>query len=52
MCGICGELRFDGASPDTAAIRRMSENLSRRGPDHEAWQGWARFLCPRGNNFR
>jgi len=35
MCGICGELRFDGASPDTAAIRRMSEKLSRRGPDHE-----------------
>jgi asparagine synthase (glutamine-hydrolysing) len=35
MCGICGELRFDGASPDTATIRRMSEKLARRGPDHE-----------------
>ncbi|MBZ0096150.1 MAG: N-acetylglutaminylglutamine amidotransferase [Sulfuricella sp.] len=35
MCGICGELRFDGASPDTAVIRRMSEKLARRGPDHE-----------------
>ncbi len=35
MCGICGELRFDGASPDTAVIRRMSAKLSRRGPDHE-----------------
>ena len=35
MCGICGELRFDGTSPDTAAIRLMSEKLSRRGPDHE-----------------
>lgn len=35
MCGICGELRFDGATPDTAAIRRMSEKLARRGPDHE-----------------
>ena len=35
MCGICGELRFDGASPDAAAIRRMSEKLARRGPDHE-----------------
>ncbi|HUX63611.1 N-acetylglutaminylglutamine amidotransferase [Sulfuricella sp.] len=35
MCGICGELRFDQASPDTAVIRRMSEKLARRGPDHE-----------------
>ncbi|MGE5028163.1 MAG: N-acetylglutaminylglutamine amidotransferase [Betaproteobacteria bacterium] len=35
MCGICGELRFDGAPPDPATIRRMSEKLSRRGPDHE-----------------
>ena len=35
MCGICGELRFDGAPPDPSAIRRMSEKLARRGPDHE-----------------
>ena len=34
MCGICGELRFDGASPDMRAIERMSEQLARRGPDH------------------
>ena len=34
MCGICGELRFDGASPDLAAIARISEKLARRGPDH------------------
>ncbi len=34
MCGICGELRFDGASPDLQAIERMSEQLARRGPDH------------------
>jgi asparagine synthase (glutamine-hydrolysing) len=34
MCGICGELRFDGASPDLEAIARMSEKLARRGPDH------------------
>ena len=33
MCGICGELRFDGAAPDLAAIARMSEQLTRRGPD-------------------
>lgn len=35
MCGICGELRFDGSSPDTAVIKRMSKTLARRGPDHE-----------------
>src|SRR5450830_1629951 len=33
MCGICGELRFDGAAPDLAALARMSEQLARRGPD-------------------
>ncbi len=34
MCGICGELRFDGQTPDMAAIARMSDQLKRRGPDH------------------
>ncbi|HOE43399.1 MAG TPA: N-acetylglutaminylglutamine amidotransferase [Rhodoferax sp.] len=33
MCGICGELRFDGNVPDMAAIARMSAVLARRGPD-------------------
>jgi asparagine synthase (glutamine-hydrolysing) len=33
MCGICGELRFDGAPPDMAALARMSAPLARRGPD-------------------
>jgi asparagine synthase (glutamine-hydrolysing) len=35
MCGICGELRFDGSAPDLAAIGRMTAALARRGPDHE-----------------
>ncbi len=35
MCGICGELRFDRAPPDLAAIGRMTAALARRGPDHE-----------------
>ncbi len=35
MCGICGELRFDHATPDMAALRRMTARLARRGPDHE-----------------
>jgi len=34
MCGICGELRFDGKAPDMGAIGRMSDQLARRGPDH------------------
>ncbi len=36
MCGICGELRFDGSTPDMKIIKRMSEKIARRGPDHEA----------------
>ena len=35
MCGICGELRFDGRDPDFALLGRMLERLARRGPDHE-----------------
>jgi asparagine synthase (glutamine-hydrolysing) len=34
MCGLCGELRFDGNVPDMGAIARMSAQLARRGPDH------------------
>jgi asparagine synthase (glutamine-hydrolysing) len=34
MCGICGELRFDGRPPDLGAIGRMMGRLQRRGPDH------------------
>ena len=33
MCGMCGELRFDGQAPDMGAISRMSDQLARRGPD-------------------
>jgi asparagine synthase (glutamine-hydrolysing) len=35
MCGICGELRFDGTRPDLPAVARMMTALARRGPDHE-----------------
>jgi asparagine synthase (glutamine-hydrolysing) len=34
MCGICGELRLDGAPADLSAVGRMMERLERRGPDH------------------
>lgn len=34
MCGICGELRFDGRDPSLHGISRMMDRLERRGPDH------------------
>ena len=34
MCGICGELRFDGRGVDISVIQRMTRKLERRGPDH------------------
>lgn len=34
MCGICGELRFDGAPADLGAVNRMMDQIRRRGPDH------------------
>ncbi len=33
MCGICGEIRLDGAPPDVRAVSAMAETLHRRGPD-------------------
>ncbi len=33
MCGLCGELRFDGRSPDVQVLRAMTAQLARRGPD-------------------
>jgi len=33
VCGICGEVRFDGAPVDGARIARMTETMARRGPD-------------------
>ncbi|MCX8086093.1 MAG: N-acetylglutaminylglutamine amidotransferase [Rhodocyclaceae bacterium] len=39
MCGIAGELRFDGTSPERATLERMSARLARRGPDGAGfWQ--------------
>ncbi len=34
MCGICGEFRFDGLTPDLAHTNKMMTRLERRGPDH------------------
>jgi asparagine synthase (glutamine-hydrolysing) len=33
MCGICGEIRFDGAPASAARIERMADAMGRRGPD-------------------
>ena len=33
MCGFSGELRFDGKSPDVAAVERMTGQMVARGPD-------------------
>jgi asparagine synthase (glutamine-hydrolysing) len=33
MCGIAGEIRFDGGAPDVAAVARITDAMHRRGPD-------------------
>ncbi|MFH9011719.1 N-acetylglutaminylglutamine amidotransferase [Streptomyces sp. NPDC017943] len=33
MCGLSGEIRFDGRRPDIAAVERMTDRLAPRGPD-------------------
>ncbi len=39
MCGIAGEIRFDGKAASTDAVERMNEIQSPRGPDgHGVWQ--------------
>jgi len=35
MCGICGEIRFDGRSADVAAVARMTGTMASRGPDSD-----------------
>ncbi|MEV6732810.1 MULTISPECIES: N-acetylglutaminylglutamine amidotransferase [unclassified Streptomyces] len=38
MCGLSGEMRFDGRRPDLAAVERMTDALEPRGPDGRgAW---------------
>ncbi|MBF0469870.1 MAG: N-acetylglutaminylglutamine amidotransferase [Gammaproteobacteria bacterium] len=33
MCGICGEIRFDQQLPNVAAVQKMNNLLTPRGPD-------------------
>ncbi|MER5733955.1 N-acetylglutaminylglutamine amidotransferase [Streptomyces sp. NPDC002138] len=38
MCGLSGEVRFDGGRPDLAAVERMTDAMEPRGPDGRgAW---------------
>ncbi|WP_432491196.1 N-acetylglutaminylglutamine amidotransferase [Kineococcus auxinigenes] len=39
MCGLCGEITFDGRPADVGAVQRMSQPLAPRGPDGEGY--WA-----------
>ena len=33
MCGLCGDIRFDGSTPDLTTIQTMAGTLAPRGPD-------------------
>ncbi len=33
MCGIAGEVRFDGHDADVGAVARINAAMHRRGPD-------------------
>ncbi|HTZ14225.1 MAG TPA: N-acetylglutaminylglutamine amidotransferase, partial [Mycobacterium sp.] len=35
MCGICGEIRFDGQTADVGAVVRMTGAMTSRGPDSD-----------------
>jgi asparagine synthase (glutamine-hydrolysing) len=35
MCGVCGEIRWDGQSADVAAVTRMTSAMAARGPDSD-----------------
>jgi asparagine synthase (glutamine-hydrolysing) len=39
MCGLSGEITFDGSPADTAAVGRMADAVAPRGPDGQgAWE--------------
>ncbi|KQS09853.1 asparagine synthase [Curtobacterium sp. Leaf183] len=40
MCGLAGEIRFDGTAPDVGAVARMTGCMVHRGPDGDGL--WAR----------
>jgi asparagine synthase (glutamine-hydrolysing) len=49
MCGIAGEIRFDGTEPDVPAVARITAEMHRRGPDGS---GGRSSTCPSGGRSR
>ncbi|MFJ5997736.1 N-acetylglutaminylglutamine amidotransferase [Streptomyces sp. NPDC092370] len=47
MCGLSGEIRFDGGPADLTAVERMSGRLAARGPDGEGT--WTRGAVALGH---
>ncbi|MFJ4948435.1 N-acetylglutaminylglutamine amidotransferase [Streptomyces sp. NPDC088760] len=47
MCGLSGEMRFDGTRPDLTAVERMNDRLAARGPDGEGI--WSRDAVALGH---
>ncbi|MFF5970015.1 N-acetylglutaminylglutamine amidotransferase [Streptomyces sp. NPDC012769] len=47
MCGLSGEIRFDGERPDLAAVERMTDRLEARGPDGKGL--WSRGAVALGH---
>jgi asparagine synthase (glutamine-hydrolysing) len=47
MCGLSGEIRFDGKPADVTAVERMSDRLAARGPDGQG--AWARGAVALGH---
>jgi asparagine synthase (glutamine-hydrolysing) len=47
MCGLCGELRFDGRSSNADALQRSCEVMACRGPDGSGL--WVRGPCGLGH---
>ena len=45
MCGLSGELRFDGVPADTAAVGRMAAAMETRGPDGFTFRPAAAAHC-------
>ncbi|MBF0582635.1 MAG: N-acetylglutaminylglutamine amidotransferase [Magnetococcales bacterium] len=44
MCGICGEIRWDGQAPEREGVARMITAMDARGPDYKGdyyWQNGA-----------
>ncbi len=40
MCGLCGEIRFDGQTPEKARVEKMTKIMAPRGPDYQGYSSW------------